>query len=382
MDYWLDLFTGTTWDEFRKAGSSISGFRASQMKYAKRIKPGHILLCYLTGVMRWVGALEVLGPSEDKTPIWKFDDFPVRFAVRPLVMLNPETGIPMSELEGRVAFFEGPKDKGKYKGFVRGSPSRFHSKEDGDLIFSLLRQAERSPVSRPVDAKQLARRPLFKAERKKGKVVVPTLVSVPGSEELTSPIAVTDSTSTEAVASSTRHTEIQFHLLSLGAEMGFDVWVARNDRNKKWNDQTLGELPRVVTELPTQFNPATNQTVELIDVLWLRGNSIVAAFEVESTSSIYSGLLRMSDLLALQPNLEINLFLVAPDERRDKVEQELLRPTFKLREKPLLKACGFLAFSKLLERIEAIRRLGLATSLKPTFLDQTAEFFGDDETET
>ncbi len=141
----------------------------------------------------------------------------------------------------------------------------------------------------------------------------------------------------------------------------------------------MGQLPGVVTELPTQFNPATNQTIELIDVLWLRGNSIVAAFEVESTTSIYSGLLRMSDLLALQPNLEISLFLVAPDERRDKVEQELLRPTFKkLREKPLLKVCGFLAFSKLLERIEAIRRLGLATSLKPTFLDQTAEFFGDE----
>jgi hypothetical protein len=221
--------------------------------------------------------------------------------------------------------------------------------------------------------------PLFTAERKKGKAVVPTLVSVPEPEEISAPATLTDST--EAVASTTRHTEIQFHLLSLGAEMGFDVWVAKNDRGKKWNDQALGEMPRKVTELPTQFNPATTQTIELIDVLWLKGNSIVAAFEVESTTSIYSGLLRMSDLLALQPNLEINLFLVAPDEKRDKVEQELLRPTFKLREKPLSTACGFLAFSKLMERIEAIRKLGLATSLKPTFLEQMAEFFGGDEAE-
>ena len=74
----------------------------------------------------------------------------------------------------------------------------------------------------------------------------------------------------------------------------------------------LGELPKMVSELPTQFNEVTNKTIELIDVLWLKGNSIVAAFEVESTTAIYSGLLRMSDLLALQPNLEINLFLVAP----------------------------------------------------------------------
>ena len=70
----------------------------------------------------------------------------------------------------------------------------------------------------------------------------------------------------------------------------------------------------------SQFNEATNRTIELIDVLWLRGNTIVAAFEVDATTSVYSGLLRMSDLLALQPNLDVNTFLVAPDERRDKVE--------------------------------------------------------------
>ena len=61
----------------------------------------------------------------------------------------------------------------------------------------------------------------------------------------------------------------------------------------------------------------------------------MAAFEVECTTSVYSGLLRMSDLMALQPNLDINLYLVAPDERREKVKQEILRPTFSLREKPL-----------------------------------------------
>ena len=38
---------------------------------------------------------------------------------------------------------------------------------------------------------------------------------------------------------------------------------------------------RMLTDLPTQFNEATTRTIELIDVLWLSGNSIVAAFEVE-----------------------------------------------------------------------------------------------------
>ena len=136
----------------------------------------------------------------------------------------------------------------------------------------------------------------------------------------------------------------------------------------------------MLDRLPTQFNEATNRTIELIDVLWLSGNSIVAAFEVECTTSVYSGLLRMSDLLALQPNLDINLYLVAPDERKDKVEQELLRPTFSLREKPLARVCGFLPFTTFCEKLAGIRKLGLSDSLKPSFLKTTAEFFSQQGT--
>jgi len=54
MNYWLDLFTGTTWREFREAGANVSGFRPKQAKTAKQMKKGDIFLCYLTGVMRWV----------------------------------------------------------------------------------------------------------------------------------------------------------------------------------------------------------------------------------------------------------------------------------------------------------------------------------------
>src|SRR6185437_5903664 len=149
----------------------------------------------------------------------------------------------------------------------------------------------------------------------------------------------------------TRHTEIQYELAALGAGMGLYVWIARNDRSRGWADQMLGQLPIVIDQMPTQFNEATQRTIELIDVLWLRENSIIAAFEVECTTSIYSGLLRMSDLLALQPNLDIKLYLVAPDERRDKVDEEIRRPSFTFRQKPLAPLCGFLSFSCLMEKV-------------------------------
>jgi hypothetical protein len=289
------------------------------------IKPGDILLCYMTGVKRWVGALEIVGTSDDDSRIWNVAKFPVRFQVKPLIVLEPENGVPMEKLEGQVDFYRGPEDRGKYKAFVRKSPNPFKNDKDGILLMDLLQEAQKNPVRRPVDPKQLARKPFFRAEKRKGKTTVATMVTVPEPDPPEQEEAVAEAKAT------TRHTEIQYNLLALGADMGFDLWVARNDRSKIWNDKILGSMPGMVAELPTQFNEATNRTIELIDVLWLKGNSIVAAFEVECTTAIYSGLLRMSDLLALQPNLEINLFLVAPDVRRDKVEQEILRPTFALK---------------------------------------------------
>jgi len=371
MYYWLDLFTGTTWQEYLDAGANVSGFRARKRNICKKVKPGDIFLCYLTGVMRWVGAIEVIGPTDDKRVIWKEGDFPVRFAVKPIVLLKPETGVPMADLEEKVAFYTGAKDRGKFKGFVRGSPNLFKNPEDGILVLGLLKQAKANPIVRPVDPKKLARKPLYKVIRKKGRKRVTAHVIVPDVEK--APLSELPVLPPEENVK--LHTKIQYLLMKLGAEMGYDIWVARNDRSREWHGRKLGALPKVVTELPTQFDDATNRTIELIDVLWLKGNSIHAAFEVESTTSIYSGLLRMSDLLSLQPNLNISLFLVAPDERRDKVEQEISRPTFKFLDKPLSEVCGFLSFSKLMDKLDGIQKLGLTSSLKSNFLKNTAEYF-------
>lgn len=176
MNYWLDLFTGTTWREFREAGAEVSGFRGRQAAIAKRVQPGDIFLCYLTGVMRWVGALEITGQSSDTRRIWKEQDFPVRFDVIPLVMLEPEHGVPMAELDGKVSFYADPKDRGLFRGFVRSSLNLFKVRKDGEFILSLLRTAQKSPVSRPVDPKKLARKPLYKVERRKVPVGRPRLL--------------------------------------------------------------------------------------------------------------------------------------------------------------------------------------------------------------
>jgi hypothetical protein len=103
----------------------------------------------------------------------------------------------------------------------------------------------------------------------------------------------------------------------------------------------------------------------------LQGNAITAAFEIECTTSIYSGLLRMADLIAMQPNLNIPLYLVAPDERRGKVITEINRPTFSRLSPPMNQMCQFISIPTLQERYYQIE--AIAKYLKIEFLDELAE---------
>ena len=83
----------------------------------------------------------------------------------------------------------------------------------------------------------------------------------------------------------------------------------------------------------------------------------VRAFEVEHTTAIYSGLLRMADLLALQPNMNIKLHIVAPEERKEKVFTEIRRPVFSLLERaPLSECCTYLSYDSLRELAKVMDR--------------------------
>ena len=62
-------------------------------------------------------------------------------------------------------------------------------------------------------------------------------------------------------------------------------------------------------------------------MLWLAPakQEIVAAFEIEKSTSIYSGILRLFDLALSVPGCRDQLSLVAPDQREKQVVAQLLR---------------------------------------------------------
>ena len=171
-------------------------------------------------------------------------------------------------------------------------------------------------------------------------------VTIPDREE-------TDSIDEESSRDYLRESmQIQAMIAQIGTAMGFKIWLPKADRSRVlqvWTPEQ-GEL---LDDLPLGYDHTTMKTIEQIDVLWLNRRTIVRAFEVEHTTSIYSGLLRMADLVALQPNIDIQLHIVAPDHKQDKVMQEIQRPVFSLLEgKALSEMCTYLSYSSINELAE------------------------------
>jgi len=156
------------------------------------------------------------------------------------------------------------------------------------------------------------------------------------------------------VRAAPEHTRVQWVLARMGRKLGCRVWVAANDHARQWEGERLGSLsvPRLP---PLGLDPDSQRAIALIDVVWLRGaNQVAAAFEVEHTTSIFSGLLRMADLASLAPNLNFPLYIVAPAARLPKVRRELQRPVFQLLE--LHRRCAFFSAEALLEASDSIVR--------------------------
>jgi hypothetical protein len=167
--------------------------------------------------------------------------------------------------------------------------------------------------------------------------------------------------------------QVQAKLVEIGAIMGFKVWVPRGDRSRVRELVQGNYHPVFLQDLPLNYDETTLDTIEQIDVLWLKGRSIARAFEVEHSTAVYSGLLRMADLLALQPNMDIRLHIVAPEERREKVFHEMLRPVFSLLDRgPLARSCTFISY----DSVEDIRKLEYLAHTNDSIIKEYEELAG------
>lgn len=153
------------------------------------------------------------------------------------------------------------------------------------------------------------------------------------------------------------HTQIQHVLIKIGRALKLNVHVAKNDRHKSCNGEAFAQLTLAELPLRERMHQDVYDTIGLIDVLWLdQEGRIVSAFEVEKSTSIYSGILRMEDLMRTLPDHNCNFFLVAPDSRENEVVAQFQRPAFKQSLSEM--ALSYIPFTELRTHCEGLCKFG------------------------
>lgn len=151
------------------------------------------------------------------------------------------------------------------------------------------------------------------------------------------------------------HQEQQYLLAKLGTALGYDVWIASNDHGRKYKEERLGNYSlQKFPNLP--YSSEVLDTIKLIDVIWFQKGSdqIESVFEIESTTSIYSGILRMYDLSISLGRKQV-CYLVAPKNREKEILAQIRRPAFKeLTDMEL----NYIFFEDICEHCDAMCRFG------------------------
>ena len=147
------------------------------------------------------------------------------------------------------------------------------------------------------------------------------------------------------------HSQVQTLLAAVGNMKGFDVWVPDTDVGRM--DWSLTPRFQLRDHAPV-CHPGVSAILSEIDVVWItRGaNSIEALYEVEHSTPVYSGLLRLNDLLLAAPSIS-RFHIVSNETRRDLFCRQLSRPTF--RASGLSGLVSFLEYSSVLEWHDRLR---------------------------
>jgi hypothetical protein len=360
LSYWVTIFTDETWARTADRGFRVVGFpppTPGRGGYAestfRKVHAQDILVCYVKApARRWVGMLRVEGPwfIDEQDPTWGRDEqgkvkLPARFPTHPLVSHPVERGVPMSEVTDALTSLDTHPGGRSFRRSLGRVPD-----EVGELLSELLgRERQPSPARVP------------RRQRATGEGA-----SVPDGRRSADP----PSRSRGAV-----HRELVWNLIVLGRNFGCGVWVAADQRRKSWDGEIFGN--HVLGGFPdAALDPDWVAAMCSLDVVWLSSNRVVTAFEVEATANVSSGVLRLSDVLALRADAPIDLFVVAPDKLAQSVLTELGRPTFEAFEPPLRERCHYLSASSLraaIVRSEQPNSGGSVPDLVRDFAEQVAQ---------
>jgi hypothetical protein len=335
-------------------------------------KPGDLLAVIVEHKLAALGTVEGK-PFVSRSVVWDNGVFPHRIKVNFTHFIEPEQRTPvLGQVRDVLTGQWGP-----YYGWgilnqrlLEGADARFLAQAITNKRNSLS-QAKRELEDLLARAKAARREtPAKKGRRKKARAR--RAAGTRPSRKISTAVVREEPPST--AGESSLHTTAQSELVQLGRLVGCSVWVASNDQSKRHEGRPITE--GCLKSLPGMgLSEEATRRISLIDVLWLQHKAPVAAFEIEASTSIYSGLLRMADLLAVTPALNIKIYIVAPRIRRDKVMSELGRPTF--RKIGLDDYCRFISTEALGDLVKKAR--GIGGHMQPSVLDSIAEALEEED---
>lgn len=319
-------------------------------------------------VDKYVAGLgQVAGPPyRSDEPVWDNGTFPYRLPVKFTHVTLPEQRVPILGLVRDVLI----EEWGTHYGVGIRNQQLLSGKHAAIIVEEILKHPNHlSDILADIETYLHEAKPKdIVTSAKLGKIPSVDVTPQPPNDAAAEAASVNGQVSNDDAP----HSAAQLALIQLGRITGCDVWIATNDRSRLYRGEPLGR--DCLSTLPNMgLSEEAARRAALIDVIWFRQNAPVCAFEVETTTSIYSGLLRMSDLLALVPALNMKLFVVAPGERQAKALEELGRPTFK--KIGLSDYCRFISIETLQALLSKVE--GLRGHVQPTIVNTIAVDAGE-----
>jgi len=307
----------------------INGIWGSNTKKLSHWEAGDVLIVYVKRML--AGVFTITGePFYDETQVWPGDLYPYRIPIRLNKIIRPKDRYSISSRDTRKSLFD------------------HHTRSYGVILVLAARPLDDIPTKLLLDHIEASKTwQNFHPER-----ALEALRAQRLSEYESIAEEIVQETSETSRRDLSPHTEMQFHLAALGRALQYDVWIPKSDQSLRYKGKPLSELSEADLP-PLPFNEDVLRIIRNIDVIWLADGHPSQLFEVEHTTSIYSGLLRMSDLVTLIPSLNIGMFICASSDRKDRVVAEVNRPTFSHARIPLAQRCRFIPFDQLAEFMEA-----------------------------
>jgi len=260
-----------------KSGKAVPASpRVSEMKSGDRI----VYYCKGDSVVK--GIYEIVQSHFAKETQWP--DSPFQFEIKAIIELEEPYDFKL--LVSSLELFENLPDRRKWGGVLQGTYNTIRQLKDSDyrLIEESISQANKE---------------ILKDEQK----------------------------AKEETPDYRQHLLLQYKIAEYGLKHGYRVHVAINDKNR-----IKENLPGILDEIPQFHAEQIIRGARRVDVLFFQKDRdiLTHAFEVEHTTNIYSGLLRLNDIAESYPSEEVKFIIISAESNREKFHDELDRPSFSL----------------------------------------------------